>query len=137
MSSDTVPSYDAQAIVGAISAVLPAVGLVILFGSVARGTARPDSDIDIAVLADRPLDASAKMNLIESLALQSGRSVDLIDLRTVGEPLLGKILAEGIPLIDKGHHRGALLARHLGNAEDFIPLQEFILRSRRQAWTRQ
>lgn len=122
MSSDTVPPYDVTAMVEAISAVSPTVGLVILFGSVARGAASAESDVDIAILADKPLDAPTRMSIIEALALQCGRSIDLIDLATVGEPLLGKILAEGMVLLDNGHQCDALLARHLGNVEDFIPL---------------
>lgn len=137
MSSSRAKGYDAQAIVSAVTAVVPDAGLLVLFGSLSRGSARVDSDMDIAILAGAPLDAAARMAVIEALADVSGRSVDLVDLYSVGEPLLGKILAEGVFLLEKDFHRGALLARHLGNVEDFIPLQEFILRSRRQAWTQQ
>lgn len=136
MSNNLPKPSDAQAIISAVTSVLPSARLVLLFGSLARGVAKLDSDMDIGILGERPLDAETRVALIESLALQSGRSVDIVDLSSVGEPLLGKILQEGVALLDTGHHRGALLARHLGNVEDFIPLQEFILRTRRQAWTR-
>lgn len=135
MSNNLPKPSDAQAIIGAVTSVLPSARLVMLFGSLARGVAKVDSDMDIAILGTRPLDVEIRVALIESLALQSGRSVDVVDLSSVGEPLLGKILEEGVVLLDADHQRGALLARHLGNVEDFIPLQEFILRTRRQAWT--
>jgi len=46
------------------------------------GAARPDSDIDIAFLADGPLDPRARFALQETLAIALGRSVDLVDLRS-------------------------------------------------------
>jgi len=61
--------------------------LAFVFGSVATGTARDDRDLDIAVQAPQPLSSSQKMALIGDLAEAMGRPVDLIDLRTVGEPL--------------------------------------------------
>ncbi len=65
----------------------PRIVLAVLFGSVARNAAGVDSDLDLAVSADRPLDADEKMQLIMDLAEASGRPVDLVDLLTVGEPL--------------------------------------------------
>ncbi len=131
------PSANTAEIVSAVTSVLPSVQLIVLFGSIARGQARVDSDVDIAVLSGKAIDAVTRLALIEELALKTGRSVDLVDLVTVGEPLLGNILREGMVLLDTNHHRGNLLVRHLGNVEDFIPLQELILRTRRQAWTGQ
>lgn len=61
--------------------------LAFVFGSVVRGPARDDRDLDIAVQAPQPLSSSQKMALIGDLAEAMGRPVDLIDWRTVGEPL--------------------------------------------------
>lgn len=63
--------------------------LAILFGSVAKGTARPDSDIDLAIDLGCPMSLEEKMELIADIAMLTGRPVDLIDLSSVGEPLLG------------------------------------------------
>ena len=109
----------------------------IVFGSVARGDAGPESDLDIAVLGHGPLSANDKMAIIDALALALGRPVDLIDLQQVGEPLLGRILAEGRQLVGTSAQWAGLLSRHLGNQADFVPLQERILRTRRAAWTAQ
>ena len=46
----------------------PAIQLAILFGSLANGSARPDSDLDLAVSAGRPLEVQEKIELIEELA---------------------------------------------------------------------
>ncbi len=66
--------------------------LAYLFGSLARGSAHPGSDLDLAVLAHPPLSTAERIALIEQLATLAGRPVDLIDLATFGEPLLGEIL---------------------------------------------
>ena len=57
----------------------PSLRLALVFGSVANGSATPDSDIDVAVLYDRFLSPSDKMRLIEVITQASGRAVDLID----------------------------------------------------------
>jgi predicted nucleotidyltransferase len=66
-----------------------ALELALVFGSVARGAACDGSDLGIAVQAAQPLSASQKIARMGDLALAIGRPVDLIDLRKVGEPLLG------------------------------------------------
>jgi predicted nucleotidyltransferase len=58
----------------------PDLRLAVVFGSVARGQAGPDSDLDIAVLADGPLDGPRREALIRVLAQATGRPVDLVDL---------------------------------------------------------
>ena len=71
------------------------VQLAIIFGSIAMGKETPESDLDIAILEAKPMSIRRKYRLIEKLALKTGRSIDLIDLHTVGEPLLGQILKYG------------------------------------------
>lgn len=112
----------------------PGLRLALLFGSAARGALRPESDLDVAVLADRPLAAARKHELIRGLAEASGRPVDLVDLASVGEPLLGRILAEGRRLFGSDDDFAALVVRHLFEQADFVPLQQRILEERRRAW---
>ena len=113
----------------------PTLQIVILFGSVADGQIRADSDIDIAVAADKPLDARAKLALIDTVAEKVGRPVDLIDLRNAGEPLLGQILHKGIKLFVRDKRLlEALIRRHLVDTEDFLPYRHRILEQRRRAW---
>lgn len=83
-----------QAILAAIS-TQPGTGLAILFGSLAAGEGRVESDLDLAVDAGRRLTASEKMALISALAGRTGRPVGLVDIHAVGEPLLGPILQHG------------------------------------------
>ena len=70
----------------------PEIELALVFGSVARGDATRSSDIGVAVQMATLLGADDKMQLIADIAAATGRPVDLIDLRTVGEPRLGQIL---------------------------------------------
>jgi len=112
----------------------PELELVIVFGSVAAGRQRPDSDLDIAVRAGQVLTATQKMALIEDLALATGRAIDLIDLRTVGEPLLGQVLAHGRRVLGSDEAFADLLRRHLIDSADFMPCVQRILEHRRGTW---
>jgi len=110
------------------------VRLAILFGSRSTGLARPNSDLDVAVQMAAPLNADDKIALIEALAAATGLPVDLVDLKPVGEPLLGQILKNGIRLIGSDADYAALLTRHLFDAADFLPYRNRILAERRRAW---
>lgn len=57
-----------KARIAEVLAAAPEVRLGILFGSLAQGAPRPDSDVDLAVMGDAPLSTEAKMALIEQLA---------------------------------------------------------------------
>jgi len=112
----------------------PDLKLAILFGSLARGDGRADSDLDLAILAEHPLSAQRLKSMIGALADQFGRPVDLIDISTAGEPLLGQILA-GKRILGSNAAFAALLSRHLIDAADFLPLRERMLAERRARWT--
>ena len=111
----------------------PDLRLAILFGSVARNEARPDSDVDIAVLAERPLDAARKMSLVEGMADLAGRPVDLVDLSRIGEPLRGEVL-KGKRLFGSDEDFAGQMLRHIYDNEDFVPLVREMLAERRMRW---
>lgn len=52
------------------------------FGSQAKGISRPESDVDLAVLARHPIPALRRFELAQELAAQLHRDVDLLDLRS-------------------------------------------------------
>ena len=112
----------------------PHVRLAVLFGSLARGEERPESDMDLAVGADRPLTVDEKMALIADLAVEFGRPVDLVDFAVVGEPLLGQILTGGQRVMGDDVRYARLITRHLFDQADFLPYRDRILRERREAW---
>ncbi|MBS4096871.1 MAG: nucleotidyltransferase domain-containing protein [Sulfuricella sp.] len=112
----------------------PVIRLAVLFGSLARNTARRDSDLDIAVGADIPFHPQEKIQLIEELAEAIGRPVDLVDIFAVGEPLLGEIITSGKKILGDDSSYACLISKHLINQADFMPYQRRILQERRQAW---
>ncbi|TLU86021.1 MAG: nucleotidyltransferase domain-containing protein [Chlorobium sp.] len=112
----------------------PDIRLSILFGSLAHNEARAESDLDLAVSADAPLDSASKMQLIEDLAAATGRPVDLVDLRSAGEPLTGEILRKGRRITGDPSRHAFYITRHLLDQADFMPYRKRILDERRTAW---
>lgn len=112
----------------------PDIRLAYVFGSVAAGTAQDGSDVDVAVLCDGPMTAEQQIQLISDIAETTGRAVDLIDLMTVGEPLLGQILQHGVRIIGGSERHAELVFKHILNNEDFMPYVERMLAERRQQW---
>lgn len=112
----------------------PFIGLAVLFGSVAAGRARADSDLDMAVSAERLLTAPEMLQITQALAEKTGRPVDLIDLASVSAPLLGQIVQHGKRVQGSVAAFGALINRHLIEQADFMPLRNRVLAQRRMAW---
>lgn len=132
---DPAPSLqtmDAQ--LNEILAHFPKIALAVLFGSVALGRERADSDLDIAVAAKQALTADEKIALIDALAESTGRPIDLIDLKVVSEPLLGQIVRHGRRILGSDTLYGDLISRHLFEQADFMPYRTRLLAERRIAW---
>ncbi len=108
--------------------------LAMLFGSLAQGEADRDSDLDLAIGADRPLNTHEKIQLIAELAEALGRPVDLVDIYLAGEPLLGQIVTRGKKILGADTDFAFVLNKHLLNQADFMPYRSRILKERRQAW---
>lgn len=67
-----------------------------LFGSFARDADREGSDVDLLVDFAKPVGLVQFVEILEELEQALGRRVDLVDRRTLREPLKQKILAEAI-----------------------------------------
>lgn len=93
----------------ALSDHAPDLAAAWLFGSVARGTARTDSDVDVAILrgddraastlADLPLD------LADQLSRQLGRAVQVVDVGRAPADLVHRVLRDGVLLVDRDRSR--------------------------------
>lgn len=67
-----------------------------VYGSFADGRARRDSDVDVAILAERPVRLGwDAMEQVGELASRLGRDVDLVDQRSVSTVLRREIAARG------------------------------------------
>ncbi|WP_022956692.1 type VII toxin-antitoxin system MntA family adenylyltransferase antitoxin [Perlucidibaca piscinae] len=108
--------------------------LVVVFGSVAAGSAGFDSDLDLALQCRRALSAEQRISLTAWLAEVTGRPVDLIDLRVAGEPLRGQVIRHGIRLWGSDGDWADLGMRHVLDMADFVPLLQRALKERRDAW---
>lgn len=113
----------------------PSIVIAFLFGSLAAGRGRAESDLDLAITATDPLTSQERMDLIGELALALGRPVDLIDLDQTHSPLLQQVLTQGRMILCKDRTRYAELLRRMVYEEaDFMPYYRRILATRRKAW---
>jgi predicted nucleotidyltransferase len=82
-----------------LAQVRPEVALVVLFGSRVRGRVCPDSDVDVAVGGDGPLDLDA-LHLVLAPRLRSDR-LDLVDLGRAGSLLAFEVARHGTLLYER------------------------------------
>jgi uncharacterized protein len=89
---------EAEAGLEAVIALLersPAVKLAYVFGSVAAGRARPDSDLDLALHASPALTLDDELELRGALDEAAGRRVDLVLLEGAPPLLAREAIAHG------------------------------------------
>lgn len=97
----------------------PALRLVILFGSRARDTARPDSDLDIAILPHDPdLALSAEHALASELERVTGLPVDLVRIDRAPAALRWRIARDGIVLLSEPAHEASRFLARTGIEHD-------------------
>ena len=70
------------------------------FGSSVTGHSRPDSDIDLAVLADGNLDPHVRFDLQDRLSAALRRPVDLVDLRSATTVMASLVVTNGVVVYD-------------------------------------
>ncbi len=91
-----------------------------LFGSLAKGAARPDSDIDIAVSFGKPMTADLRTAVIGLVADEAARPVDLIDLETAGGLVFMRAMAGSELVCDTQRTRARMLERLLVAEDDAL-----------------
>ena len=84
-----------QALVDLLRTEIDGLAGIYLFGSHAGDGARPDSDIDLAILTRSPLPPFPLWELAQRLAAQAGREVDLVDLRQASTVFRMQIISTG------------------------------------------
>lgn len=76
---------------------------VYLFGSVARGQGRADSDVDVAVLYGKPVEpglAGLRLGLAGDIEERLGRRVDLVVLDNQPPDLVHRVLRDGLLILE-------------------------------------
>ena len=66
--------------------------LIYLFGSYAKGTARPDSDLDLAFLTSKEIDDYQRFLIAQKLASKLNIDVDLVDLKKASTVFKAQII---------------------------------------------
>jgi predicted nucleotidyltransferase len=77
--------------------------LALLFGSRARGAARPGSDLDLAVLPHHGHEVD-QLGLMGALSVELGVEAHVTDLRQAGFPLLQALLRDAVPVFEGSPH---------------------------------
>ena len=73
--------------------------LIVLFGSTATGKVHRESDLDLGILADEPLDTIAVTS--ELIRLLHLNQIDVVDLRRVNPLLAREIVRQGVVLYER------------------------------------
>lgn len=90
-----VSGMDDNALIKHVRQSVPDLIALYRFGSQAKGTARPNSDVDLAVLASNPIPNMRRFELAQELATQLHRDVDLVDLRTASTVMRMQVISTG------------------------------------------
>ena len=131
------PIAELEAKVSATLSCFPQIRLAYLFGSRARGTARPDSDLDVAVCFSETTQARERaalmLQLIEALSGTLGplgERVDLLDLDRVSSTVAFPVIRDGRVLLCRAaRERVALEARIARRYDDERPYRELFRRA--------
>lgn len=117
-------TVDEQALIAALRAAVPGLRALYLFGSAAAGELRDDSDVDVAVLADPPLEARRCLELAADLGVALQRDVDLVDLRTASTVLRAQVMETGRRLFYAEGHEEHVEAFETFVYSDYARLNE-------------
>lgn len=108
----------------------------ILFGSMSTGSARSDSDVDLAVGGLDSSDFEKRKKIIASLEKILRRSIDLVDLETAHGLILSRILRSPLFILheDSDFHFRKMQESVYFN-EDMLPMIRRTLKERLERFT--
>jgi predicted nucleotidyltransferase len=109
----------------------PRIAFALLFGSVARETSSPHSDMDIAVGLQQGVSLTTRDigSLIADLERAAGRAIDLVLLESAPPALAYRVFRDGVVLVERDHRALAeRKARAILDYLDFRPIEEIAVR---------
>lgn len=111
MSPSNLPDLDTAlaeegAVVRALRHAFPDAVGIYAFGSTMDGTARPDSDVDLAILVEGYAPPLALWDTANALAALLNRPVDLLDFRAASTVMQHQVLSKGRRLWGKDLQAG-------------------------------
>lgn len=71
----------------------------LVFGSMAGGRAKPDSDLDLAVYFRRPPEGLEVLRMVNDLSNLAGREIDLVILNRASAFLRHQVMKNGLRLV--------------------------------------
>ena len=124
---------DVAGAVDLLRAQVPGLVFVMLYGSHARGDARRESDVDIALLADDPVEPLELLELQAALERPCGAMVDLVDLWRADDVLRVQVIEHGRVLFqrsatERAHFEMRALARYARLNEERAGILEDVRR---------
>ena len=112
---------------------MPKIQIATVFGSYAKGCNHADSDVDIAIAADKPIHHKKMMQIKTDLTVALDKDIDLIDLNAVNGLILKEALCSGNLILKKNTLIYANLIRKLIYYQmDMMPYYSRILKIRRE-----
>ncbi|MFQ5421785.1 MAG: nucleotidyltransferase family protein [Anaerolineae bacterium] len=110
------------------------VKLCVLFGSQATGKARPDSDVDLAIWPDIPLDSGTKLRWLVELQNLLDKEVNLAVVSPDLDPVLSaEIVRDGHPIFTVDPEQWPKARTHLWHAyNDSLPFRRNARKQLRQ-----
>jgi predicted nucleotidyltransferase len=109
---------------------------VYIFGSAARGSARPDSDVDVGILYQHPPPATLAgqpFELAAELSAALGRTVDVVAMNGAPVDLVKRILRDGVLAVERD--RAARVAFEVRARNEYFDLLPFLRLYRRRPVT--
>jgi predicted nucleotidyltransferase len=121
-----------ETIVRTLQTGLPNLLAVYAFGSRINGTARPDSDLDLAVLVAGLADPLALFDLAGELADLAECAVDLLDLRAASTVMQYQIITTGVRWWARDHQSALFEAAILSEKTELDTARSALLEDIRQ-----
>ena len=109
----------------------PGIVVAWIFGSVARGTARPESDVDVAVAFDDVLPLPRLLDLQAALTELLQKETQVVDVRRAPVDLVHRVLRDGILVVERDRSKRIRLEVDARNR--YFDMRPILLEYRRGA----